>query len=153
MPKLITDKTRDAIVAARAAGEKRIDTVRRLAVSEATYDAIILCKKLAESGQIDRLNALRLKNSSTVCWALSRFTKAPAPAETRPVIDEYPATSPQADGLTLEGCTKPELIAIVRKLVEICGPAAEATLELELLRAEVMRIRAMLKGGATDGKA
>lgn len=51
------------------------------------------------------------------------------------------------DDLTLETCTKPELIAIVRKIVEVCGPAAEATLELELIRAELMRMKAVIKGG------
>lgn len=49
------------------------------------------------------------------------------------------------DGLTLETCTRPELIALVRKIVEVCGPAAETTLELELIRAELMRMKAVIK--------
>lgn len=49
------------------------------------------------------------------------------------------------DGLTLDICTRAELISIVRKIVEVCGPAAEATLELELIRAELMRMKAVIK--------
>ena len=52
------------------------------------------------------------------------------------------------DGLTLETCTKTELIALVRKIVEVCGPAAEITLDLELTRAELMRMLAVIEGGA-----
>ena len=54
-------------------------------------------------------------------------------------------TSLPTDALTLETCTKAELIAIVRRIVEVCGPAAEATLDLELIRADLMRMKAMMK--------
>ncbi len=52
------------------------------------------------------------------------------------------------DGLTLETCTKTELIALVRKIVEVCGPAAEIALDLELTRAELMRMKAVIEGGS-----
>lgn len=51
-------------------------------------------------------------------------------------------------GLTLDTCTRAELIAIVRKIVEVCGPAAETTLELELIRAELMRMQTVIKEAA-----
>ncbi len=47
--------------------------------------------------------------------------------------------------LTLQGCSKPELIAIIERMTGGLGPAAQAFLELELARTDLLRMKDALK--------
>lgn len=135
---LITNELRNQIIESREAGEPRAQTVRRIGLSSSTYDLTVQAYKAARRGDTDALDKIAKQSATVARWAFGfvcvhppqKFP--PVPAALTPAALESP--------LTLEKCTKPELIEIVRKIVSICGNAAEATLELELVRCECMRM-------------
>jgi len=120
----------DKIYDLALSGVKHEDVAKRFGTSVRTVRRILNIRRRVESHAdvpIDR-HSRRILH-----WAQLRAGNSDQPAPTlTPAARESP--------LTLEKCTKPELIEIVRKIVSICGNAAEATLELELVRCECMRM-------------